>query len=240
MGSGRDPRQIARRAVILATISFRSSLELTAHPRVVEISGRLLPWLSVTGCDDEVDPIERDLLATSYGKLSDSQKIDAKWAGEGAAFFCWALNLREELEEAVPANPSNLPTLLGILKPQAHEIIESATLRDQKEIEDTCRQFVLIRSLLQEARVDSPASDIIRRVHVRKLHEVGLSVAEDGVKRAADAIGRMTPKDRANMAGAYFVRHHSALWFLSDRRSWVSRAIESSTQARGGIATENA
>jgi Domain of unknown function (DUF4272) len=222
MDIGREPRQVAKRALILGTISFRSSLEVTPHPRVVEISGRLFPWLNEVGCGDHLDPIERDLLATPFGKLSDSQRMDAKWAGEGAAFFCWMLNLGEELEEAAPSNPSKLPTLLAILKPQAKEIVESATLRNRKEIEDTCRRFVLIRSLLQESRVDAPASDIIRRVHTQKLDDVGFSVTADAIKQAVDAVGRMTPRDRADAAGMYFVRHHAALWFLSDRKNYFT------------------
>jgi hypothetical protein len=208
--------------MILATISFRSSLEATVHPRVIEISGRLLPWLTDIGCGDHLDPIERDLLATPYGKLGDSQRMDARLSGEAAAFFCWMLNLGDELEEAAPANPSILPTSLAILRPQGHEIIETAILRDEREIEDTCRRFVLVRSLLQEYRVDTPASDIVRRLHVQKLCDVGLSVTEDAIKRAADVVGRLTPEGRRQMAGVYFVRYHAALWFLSDRKSYFS------------------
>lgn len=220
MVRGRKPQQVAKRALILGAIAFRSSLEVTDHRRVVEISQRLLPWLSDIGCGDELDPIERELLATPLGQLSDSQRIDANWAGEGAALFCWMLKLGEPLKEASPANPSHLPVVLRILKPEAMDLLRSPLLRDRAEIEDTARQFMLIRSMLQESRVDRPGRDIVRRVNCQKLNGVGLVVTEDAVRRASEAIGRMTALERSRAAGLYFVREHSVLWFLSDRSSY--------------------
>src|SRR6516225_7291850 len=115
MVPGREPQRVAKRALILGAIASRSSLEVTDHPRVVEISQRLLPWLSEVGCEEELDPIERELLATPLGHLSESQKIDANWAGEAATFFCWTLKLVGPLEETSPADQSMLPSVLAIL-----------------------------------------------------------------------------------------------------------------------------
>ncbi len=163
MVTGRAPQQVAKRAIVLGVISFRSSLEVTDHPRVVEISQSMLPWLSDMGCDDELDPIERELLATPLGHLSNSQKADAQWAGEAAAFYCWMLNLAEPLDAATPADQSSLPSELSILRTEALETLRSASLREIAEIQDVCRHVVLVRSMLQEARVGLPASDVVRR-----------------------------------------------------------------------------
>jgi hypothetical protein len=223
MAVARTPQQVARRAVILSAISFRSSLEVTDHPRVNEICQRLLPWLIETDCEDEIDPIERELLQTPLRQLSGAQKTDANWSGEAAAFFCWTLNLSPPLKETQHADPSILTEILHILQPQASQIIRFASLRDRAEIEDTCRHFVLIRSMLQESRVQPPACDVIRRMHVRRLNQVGLAVTEDAVLRASESVNRMTPEDRHEMAGAYFVRDHAAFWFLSDRQRYFEQ-----------------
>src|ERR1035437_2094201 len=130
MGIGREPQQVAKRAVILGAIAFRSSLEVTDHPRVFEISKRLLPWLKEVDCDDELDPIERTLLVTPLGQLSDSQRIDARWAGESATLFCWMLKLVGPLDPAQPADQTVLPDLLSILRPGAMHIVRSASLRE--------------------------------------------------------------------------------------------------------------
>jgi hypothetical protein len=206
MAGGRTPQETAKRALILGTIAFRASLEITDHPRVVEISGRLLPWLVELGCEDGFDSTERELLATPLGQLSDSQRIDANWAGEAAAVLCWMLNLAAPLEVASGANQSDLPAVLCILKPEAAKILRSASLRDRMEIEEACRQFVLIRSMLQESRLDRHNGDIIRRVNVQRLDDVGLAVSEDAIRRASEAVSRMTPEERGRAPGLYLVR----------------------------------
>jgi hypothetical protein len=209
--------------VILGTIAFRSSLEVTNDPRVPGFSRRLLPWLGEVGCDDELDPIERELLATPLGQLSDSQSIDARWAGEGASFYCWTLKLLDPPAMTAPADPSPLLDVLSILRPAATRIIESASLRDIREIQDACRQYALIRSLLQEARVGPPASDIVRKVNLERLHKVGLNVDVEAVRRASEIVSGMTPEERAQVAGLYFIRNHASLRFFDDRPGYFGQ-----------------
>jgi hypothetical protein len=220
MAIGRKPEQVAKRTLILGAMAFRSSLEVTNHPRVHEFSRRLLPWLNDIGCGDELDPIEREELETPLGRLSECQKKDVSWAGESAAFFRWMLKLGEPLDENSRAEQSDLPVALCILKPEASEILRTAALRNGTEIVNTCRQFVLILSMLRESRVGPPASDIIRRLCLKELSEVGAAATEDDVRRASEAVGRMTPQVRGQMVFPYFVRKHAALWFLGDRTSY--------------------
>jgi hypothetical protein len=222
----RQSPQIAKRSLILGTIALRSALEVTDHPRAVELSQQLLPWLNHVGCDDEIDPIEREELSTPLGHLSDSQKVDVNWAGEAATFFCWTLNVVEPLEAQSPADQSRLQEVLPILKPEAAEFITSVRLRKRDEIEEICRRFVLIRSMLQERRnghegkAGTPLSQIVRRSNLQKLEEVGLTVSEEDVKQASDCLDRMTAQERSGAVGLYFVREHAALWFFSDRTNY--------------------
>lgn len=225
MAGGRDPQQVAKRALILGAIAFRASLELTDHPRVVELSLRLLPWLEQVGCSDELDPIERELLETPYGRLGDGLRIDANCAGEAASFFCWALGLASPLEVSSPADQSGLTVLLAILRPDALGILQSASLRSIGEIEDACRHFVLIQSILRETKIEE-ARDIVRRYHLQKLEAVGLNATEDAIARASETVAQMTPLERSRAAGFYSVRAHAALWFFSDRRRYFEEVEE--------------
>jgi hypothetical protein len=216
----REPQQVARRALVLGAVAFRASLEVTDHPRVVELSQRLLPWLTEVGCENELDPIEREELATPLGQLSDSQRGDVNWAGEQAAFFGWMLTRVAPLPDEGPTDQTGLLQALCILKPEASAIVRSASLRDHAEIEDACQRFVLVRSILQESRVEPPARDIVRRVNLKKLEDVGVGVTQEAIARATDIVNRMTAQDRKRAAGAYFVRSHAALWFLSGRDTY--------------------
>lgn len=225
----REPRQIAKRALVLGTLAFRASLEVTDHPRVLEISKQLLPWLRQIGCADELDPIEKEELATPLGGLSRSQKADVNWAGEGAMLFCWMLKLVGSLEDAAIADHRQLTMLLSLLRPEAVEIIRSAQLRDRQEIRDRCRHFMLIQSLLRERRIENPGREIVRGLTVKQLAEVGLAVTDDGLTRASETVAHMTPEEMGCAAGLYFVRAHAALWYLGGRKTYFD-----STEDRRG------
>ena len=217
MPFGREPLQVAKRTLVLGAIAFRASLEVTEHPRTVELSQRLLPWLRDVECEDEIDPIERELLDTPLGCLGPSLRMDANAAGEAAGFFCWTLGRAELLPVTEPADQAQLLKLLAILRPEAATILQSPSLRDRDEIRDVCRHYVLVRSRLQEIRAGEAATDVIRKFHVDSLNEAGIEVSEDAVERAASAVDRMAPEERSRSAGLYFIRFHAALWFFSDR-----------------------
>lgn len=222
MAQCRSPQQVARRALILGALAFRASLEVTDHPRVSAISQQLLPWVEQAGCAEELDPIEREELATPFGELSESQLTDLNWAGESATFFCWVLGRLPALDPKTPADQSVLLDVLPILKPSVNDFIESAALRDTAEIEEACRQFVLVQSLLREARVRA-ARDIIRHGQLQMLSDAGITVDDAAVKRAEETLAAMTAEERARAAGFYFVRAHAGLWLLSNRPTYFEQ-----------------
>ena len=128
-------------------------LEATDHPRAAEAAARLLPWLREVDCDAEIDPIERAELMTPLGGLSPSERIDVNWASEGAAFYRWTLGLGDPLDCASPADQSAVISTLRILHADALELERAATVRAMRELEEACRQFVVIRSILQQGRI---------------------------------------------------------------------------------------
>lgn len=223
----RQPLQVAQRAIILGAISFRASLEVTDHPRVAELSQKLLPWLHSLGIDDELDPIERALLETPIGELSASQQMDANWASESCSLFCWALTLTDAPDVAVPVDGRRLLELLKILNPDVVSILQAATLRNVGELEATCKQCVLVRSALQEARVAPAVAEIIRRSNRQRLADVGITATEVDLQNAATTVAAMTPDERRRAAGIYMVRDHAALWLFSSRPSYFSTSDQS-------------
>ena len=222
MESGRTPQQVAKRALICGALAARASFERSDHPRAIALTTRLLPWLEEMSCADELDPIERRELETPRGKLSDSEKIDVNWAGEAAALYSWMLQLAQPLDGLRCADQSKLPGLLKILKPEGADFVRSALLRPRGEIESAYRHFVLIQSIMRESRIDRSGAEIIRRVSLQKLLDVGIQVTAEAINIASEAVGRMTAEDRRRMAGAYFIRVHAASWFFSDRDKYYA------------------
>ncbi len=197
--------------MILGALAFRNQLEVTEHPQVNEFAQRLLPWLNEIGCGDEIDSFQLEQLSTPLGQLSDSQMTDVRWAGEKATFFCWMLQLRGAMDEKSPADQSVLPKLLRILRPEAKEILKSAKLRDNEEIVENCRHIMLVRRLLQEIRVEESARKVLRHLTTQKLKEIGLEPSKEAFERASETIARMTPKERHDVAGFYFIRDIAAI-----------------------------
>ncbi len=222
----RKPLQVAKRAIILGAISYRASLEVTDHPRVVELSRLLLPWIHTLGIDDELDPIERELLETPFGELSVSQKMDANCASESASFFCWALSLTGPLDVVAPADAMRLLELLRVLKPDGATILQAVTLRAVADLEAACKHCVLVRSALQEARVAPSVGEIIRRVNRQRLADVGIAASDDDMMRASSAVAAMSPDERSRAAGLYVARDHAALWLFSSRPTYFEIADE--------------
>ena len=222
MANRREPRQVARRALVLSTVAFRGSLEVTAHPRVDEAARRLLPWLAQIGCDGEVDPIEREQLATTLGQLSESQMVDLRWAGESAALFCWMLGLGVAPDPMRPTDATDLPTYRCVLRPEALALVERAALRTDEEVESACRRYVVCLSLLRESRVPPPVAAVIRRACVTELAEVGHPLTADDLDHVSDFVASLRSEDRATIAGLYAVRRHAAMWYLRGRGGYFS------------------
>ena len=219
----RQPQQIAQRAIVLGAMAMRGSLELTDHPRTAEASARLLPWLREVDCDGEIDRIEREELMTPLGGLSPSQRIDVNWAGEAAAFFCWALGLDDALDWTNPADQSAVIGTLRILHADALELQRRATVRPACELDEACRQFVLIRSTLQQARISSPGKEVIAKLALQRLADVGIAVSDDAIAQAVATVAAMTPQEQSRAAGIYFVRCHAALWLFNDSRTYFEQ-----------------
>ena len=218
--------QITQRAIVLGAMAMRGSLEATDHPRAAEAAARLLPWLREVDCDAEIDPIERAELMTPLGGLSPSERIDVNWASEGAAFFCWTLGLGDPLDCASPADQSAVISTLRILHADALELERAATVRATRELEEACRQFVVIRSILQQGRISSLANtaalaeEVIAKLAVRRLAEVGIAVGDNDIARATATVSTLTLQEQSRASGFYFVREHAALWLFNESRTF--------------------
>ncbi len=112
----RTPSEILRRAIVMTSVAFRASLEVSVHARCEELCGRLLPWLEEHGMAGEIDTTERELLATPFGQLDKSQQVDANWSGEGANIMCWALGLQSRPHYHEHVDYTHWFNQLGILR----------------------------------------------------------------------------------------------------------------------------
>jgi hypothetical protein len=95
----RSPAEVATRAIILASLIRRLSIEsLAAEAQVEALAGEafdLRAWLQSEGLWDHLGDTEAAFLEQPLGGLSDAQMATVAWQAEGLATLGWALGLAE-------------------------------------------------------------------------------------------------------------------------------------------------
>jgi hypothetical protein len=201
----------------MGTLAFRASLEVTDHPRCGEVCDRLLPWLEQLGIGEEIDPIEREILATHHGRLVPSQRTDAYWPGEGAAIYCWALGLTTQTPSpCVIADHHAVINSLHVLRPEAQAVLEITSTRGCDELQAYCKRVMTIRSELQRRRV-ADVEDVLLNVLRQKLAVVGLQLQEQDLEDASKVVDALSDDERKQAAGLSFVREYAAMWLFDSR-----------------------
>lgn len=215
----RSSQQVAKRAIVTSAVAFRASMEATDHPRSEGISALILPWLEQEGVADELDPLERELLATPYRKLSKSQWRDASWSGEAAAVFGWAIGLVQLLPTWDFYDYRLLIEKLGILRPSVSPLLSHAALRPIAELESFCVRVLLIQWEMRLQRV--PDARLIE-MRDKEIESLGLSATEDDHCYCRKIVDTLLPEQRTRAAGIYFLRSHSAKWLFDQRQQYFS------------------
>ena len=215
--------QVARRAILMSSLAFRASLEVTEHSRCAEACIRLLPWLDSLGCRDEIDPIERDILSTPYHRLETEQQRDAFWAGEGAGIYLWTLGKVSVPPPACTISDHQaIIAIARVLYPEAQSILETAALRSDDEIHAYSKQVASIRTEFQRRALDESAREMLLKIRRDLLGKIGLNISNEDLKSACASIDAMSSEEKKSAPGFYFVREHAVSWLFDSRASYFS------------------
>jgi len=210
----------------MGAVAFRASLEVSEHPRTSKISSWIPEWLEKLGVAEELDPLEREILITPYGQLDKSQRIDANWSGEGAALFCWALNIGEQPPLLQNADQGEVISTLRVMQPEASELLSAPTLRCDRELEEYCKTVLLVRLMLREAHVGErdlgaqvrqQATSIGRKLVRRNLADFGIEVGDSDFETTHQLVANVSPEQRRSAAGAYVARDIAVTWLFDSR-----------------------
>src|SRR5262245_47269909 len=220
----REPTQIARRALVMGSLSMRASLEVTDHSRASVVAQQILPWLEELGIASELDPIEREILEKSYGDLRSEQRVDSYWAGEGAAVLSWVLSLAEKPPQSQAADHQAIMRVLCFMQPGAEEILSSPFIRPIDEVESYCKEIGAMRGVLQMARVRGTEAEVatLKSILRRRYAELGLEIGDVDFENANGQLNRMTDEERQSLPGLLFVRDNVGTWLFDARARFFS------------------
>lgn len=216
----RTAQQVASRAVVMTTMAFRASLEVTDHSRIEEIATLLFGWLQDQGLASELDPIEREILESPYGTLHKSQLTDAMLASEGASICSWAVAKSSPPPESDSSDARELVTTWSILR-DARESITDATLRPWEEIRTWCANVLLIRSELQQIRVDDESVKAkLAQIRDIRMNQLGLFAGSETRSRCRHFAATLPPEKRKEVGGVHSVREVACSWLFDGRSQY--------------------
>jgi hypothetical protein len=201
-------------------MAFRGSLEVTEDRRAAELAERLPPWLAAIGCDEELDPVEREELRTPLGQLSPSQRIDLNIADYAAAFLAWTLGRHPLPSWESRPEQRLLFQALPVLRGEARAVLLGPALRDTRELEEVACEYSLLRTALQQARLPPAAREVLGRIALQRLAEAGINAHQVAVAKAEEIVAGLSDEERQRRAGLCFVLEHAALWLFNTRSSY--------------------
>lgn len=208
----RSSHEVALQAIIFGTLGFRASLEVTEHSRSKALCSQLLPWLEQLNLGARLEELHREILQTPHRKLPRELQTEAVWRGENASFLGWAIQVFDRPDPTVCIDPGLLVRNLRLLQPNISELISSAKLRPQSEINEYCAFCLTVRNQFQRLALPKEAETVLNRIHQSRMAELGLSEALGRLN--ATELEAVLASSATSIKGLYIARGLTAEWLL--------------------------
>jgi hypothetical protein len=156
--------RVARRALALAAVAARATLELDA-PQLEDPEAdraRLLEWLGSLDIGSELEPDEWKVLQRPVGGIERQDHINAMWRVEGLAVVAWALHLYELPPDDELVVPVDLYDSIGLFNVEkAREVLVSPNLRSAEELAATQTHLLMLHWRLRDFSIRPWAMDFV-------------------------------------------------------------------------------
>ncbi|MBI4614204.1 MAG: DUF4272 domain-containing protein [Planctomycetes bacterium] len=125
--------EVARRALVLAVVSCRGSLENDPdRAGAAAFWERVLLWWRSVEIDSSLESAEADLLSATFGELPGQSSVNASWRAEALVVLAWALRRRDIPPHDIQADPRATASALGFLQPTT--VLKAPELRSIDEL----------------------------------------------------------------------------------------------------------
>ncbi len=215
--------RVARRALVLLTLSFRCLLEEDAgaaeESEAEALRQKLVAWIERTpDLATEAEAQELQLIEAPLGSVDRRATTDAVWRGEGAQVLLWALGARELPAHDEQEHPYDVARAVGVLSEGTPKLYESLSLRAPESLDWMRRRLLGVHWRLTENRVNARTSVDFRRFSEENWFG-GFDIEDIGLLEGDLAIGdapvtRADPSRVGRASSTAMERHLAINWLV--------------------------
>jgi hypothetical protein len=213
--------QVARRAIVLATISCRGVVELDpAREEAARFWTRVADWWSRLGLDDELEPAEADLMAAAFGAAPRQELVNASWRSEALGVLAWALQRAELPAHDQQVDAAGAGGSLGFLQDQT--VLDSPALRSPAELEHYAEVALTVHWRLRDFSLNPRALDFTafcKTAWFGPLSLDGVRLVDGDLAIGDQPISRASERDVRTALSIAQERHQAANWLLDASES---------------------
>lgn len=224
-----SPERVARRAMVLALMHYRASMEqFPGDAQFEAFHGRLPTWVEQLALAPELEKQEHDFLRVPLGKADRQVAMDAGWRLEGLAVLAWALRRLDlpaydnevDPRKAVASVGLTDELLSGMDTAAAKRLFREAELRPAWEIDQLACHITIVHWRLRTYRLATKRMPFIGYLRAHPSFKenwlTGLRLVGDDLAIEDKAIGDAPPDAVSQCTSIVMERHNAAHWLQGD------------------------
>lgn len=168
-----------------------------------------------------LDPPEQRFIDAPFGRIPQSQRIEASWLIENMAVLAWAVKVADLPPYYQKVEGAAVSRALGAFQPGHAEKIAEATLRDPAEIVAGAQVYAALYWRLTTYRKDHAAVDFQAKLTAPEGHLLvdGLEFIDRDLAIEGKPLKEMTEEEVQNVSGIVHQRYQEFRFLLGVERS---------------------
>jgi hypothetical protein len=210
---------VARRAIVLSVVACRGIVEgdRANVQGASDLAKRAYDWLRAVGLDEELSAWELRVLESTFGQLSDRDRINASWLSEAVVVLAWSLGKFELPGFAEQCDPAGAANSLGFLQPTNATVLKEPQLRSSDDLREYNEFIYNLHWRVRDFSLNKRSYDfesLARKAWGEPVLRHGLVLSERDICVKGVPISRTPEQDWRTLASITRERHRASNWLI--------------------------
>lgn len=214
-------RRAAQRALILAALTCRGSLEQGPEdPQALDVHQQLCDWIQEIDLAGELAEPERKVIEAELGTLSPQTAIECGWRAEGLAVLAWALQFEDFPPHDEKVDPFEVAGSVGLLSEDAADFLAEAELCSSEALAACRETLYAVHCRLREFLRTSEPSDIRDSFEPKWFEQLDIEPVFGPQGDLRLGPGELSDADSEAVSQAEWLtceRHRAVIWLVEDQ-----------------------